>query len=100
MSTEAPKRASKPKFRPGQWVAYTSGLSRHTALVIEDVGPVGVRMRRFYRLREPIWYGKPVEYELPEDSLEAASPDDLKGRYPPDQPPPHDPDTLPRSDYE
>ena len=95
MSTEAPKRASKPKFRVGEWVAYTVGLSRHAALVIEDVGPVGVRMRRFYRLREPIWYGKPVEYELPEDSLRPATREDLDGRYPPDRPPHHDPDTLP-----
>lgn len=100
ISIDAPKRAAKPKFRVGQWIAYTSGLSRHAALVIEDVGLVGARGRRFYRLREPIWYGKPVEYELPEDSLEAASPADLKGRYPPDQPPPHDPDILPLPAYE
>src|SRR5437867_1478335 len=89
--------ATKPKFRVGEWVAYTSGLSRHTAEVIEDCGTVGVREWRFYRLREPIWYGEPVEYELPEHLLEAATDDDLKGRYPPDQQP-HDPYAVPLPD--
>ncbi|MCI0699467.1 MAG: hypothetical protein L0241_00080 [Planctomycetia bacterium] len=99
MSIETSKSAAKPKFRVGEWVAYTSGISRHVAEVIEDVGPVGARGRRFYRLREPIWYGEPVEYELPETSLEPATHDDLKRRYPPEQQPPS-PDDLPQSDYE
>ena len=76
------------RFRVGQWVAYTSGLSRHVAEVIEDCGPVGSRGRHYYRLREPIWYGNPVEYELSDASLERATRDDLAKRYPPDQQPP------------
>jgi hypothetical protein len=79
---------AKPKFRVGEWVAYTSGISRHVAVVIEDVGLVGVQARRFYRLREPIWYGEPVEYELPETTLELATQDDLQRRFPPEEQPP------------
>lgn len=89
----------KPRFRVGQWVAYASGFSRHVAEIVEDVGLVGLNRRRFYRLREPIWYGEPVEFELPETSLEPATLDDYKRRYPPEQQPPS-PYDLPREEYE
>ncbi|QJW96296.1 hypothetical protein [Frigoriglobus tundricola] len=62
--------------------------------MIEDVGPVGTSGRRFYRLREPIWYGDPVEYERPEAILEPATPDDLKRRDPPEHQPPSPYDLL------
>ena len=88
---------TQPKFRVGEWVAYTSGISRHVAEVIEDVGLVGVQARRFYRLREPIWYGEPVEYELPETTLEPATRDDLRRRFPPEDQPPS-PYDLPQTE--
>ena len=99
MNTETAKPGANSRFRVGDWVAYTSGRSRHVVEVIEDVGPVGARARRFYRLREPIWYGSPVEYELPEDLLEPASDDDLTKRYEPELLPPS-PYDLPQAEYE
>lgn len=90
---------SKPRFSVGHWVVWKSGMSRHVVEVIEDVGLVGHKQRRFYRLREPIWYGQPVEYELPESSLEPATDADLEKRYPPEQQPPSPYDLTP-AEYE
>lgn len=88
MSTDQRKAPhTKPRFRVGEWVAYPTGLSRHVAEVIEYCGRVGTSGRHYYRLREPIWYGDPVEYELPETSLEHATMEDLDKRFPPDQRP-------------
>lgn len=88
MKNGASKRPKpRAKFRVGEWVAYTMGLSRHAALVVADTGLVGHDPVRVYRLREPIWYGPPVEYEMAETTLEPASEADLDGRYPPDEPP-------------
>jgi hypothetical protein len=78
-------RKGKPRFAPGQWVAYTIGNSRHVAEVLQDLGPVGNRQVRYYKLREPMWYGEPEEYEFAETSLEPATQSDLDSRYPPEE---------------
>ncbi|MBX9579711.1 MAG: hypothetical protein K2X87_05325 [Gemmataceae bacterium] len=85
LPTLGPK--AKPKFRVGDWVVWVSGPSRLPALVIGDIGPVGHDRVRFYRLRQPIWYGKPVETEMAELYLEPATQADLDSRWPPDEPP-------------
>lgn len=89
----------KPRFRVGDWVTYVVGGSRHTCEVIQYVGPIGLNAVHFYRLREPIWYGDPQEFDFPETSLEPASTADMKELYPPDQQP-HDPYAVPLPDYE
>ena len=75
----------RARFKAGDWVAYTIGTSRHVAEVIEDIGPVGVRQVRYYKVREPMWYGDPEEYEVAEHSLEPATQADLDSRYPPEE---------------
>lgn len=76
----------RPKFRVGEWVQWVSGISNHIALVIEDCGPVGMRARRYYRLREyPLWTDA-MEFELAEDHLQPAE-------RPESLPEPHD--TIP-----
>jgi hypothetical protein len=76
---------TRAKFEVGNWVAYTSGTSRHVAQVIADLGTVGVREVQYYKLREPMWYGEPEEYEFAEMSLEPATEADLAERYPPEE---------------
>lgn len=66
-------------------MTYVVGNCRHPCEVIEQVGQVGRNYVHYYRLREPIWYGEPQEFELPENSLEPATQEDLDSRYPPEQ---------------
>lgn len=82
MSEEGPTAA---KFSPGDWVAYNIGPSRHVAEVLQDLGTVGKQRVRYYKLREPMWYGEPKEYEFAETSLEPATQADLDSRYPPEE---------------
>lgn len=85
--------ARRPRFKPGDWVAYAVGPSRHVAEVIADLGTVGVRHVQYYKLREPMWYGDPEEYEFAENSLEPATQADLDGRYPPEERVAHAPES-------
>ena len=81
----ASSREPKPKFRIGDWVAYTIGISRWVAEIIEDRGCFGRIPKRIYRLRKPMWYGEPMESEQSEQFLEPASAADLALRYPPEK---------------
>jgi hypothetical protein len=78
-------RKNRPKFKVGDWVAYGVASSRHVAEVIADLGTVGVRRVQYYKLREPMWYGEPEDYEFAEMSLEPATEADLARRYPPEE---------------
>lgn len=78
-------REPRPKFRVGDWVAFTLGISRWVAEIIEDRGCFGRIPQRVYRLRAPLWYGEPMESELSEEYLEPASAADLAHRYPPEE---------------
>ena len=84
----------KPRFRVGEWVTYVVGRSRLACEVLAYVGPVGQDNVPYYRLRQPVWYSTPLEFDFPETSLQPATRDDLDERYPPDQPP-HDLDAPP-----
>ena len=75
-------REPRPKFKVGDWVAYTIGFSRWVAEIIEDRGCFGRIPERMYRLQKPMWYGEPMEYELSESDFELASAADLALRYP------------------
>jgi hypothetical protein len=75
----------KPRYRVGDWVTYVVGQSRHACEVIEVYGPVGGENVFYYRLREPMWYGQPEEFDFPETSLEPATQEDLDRRYPPEK---------------
>lgn len=83
MSTNS--RTRRAKFKAGDWVAYGTGQSRHVAQVLADLGTVGERRVQYYKLREPMWYGEPEEYEFAENSLEPATQEDLDSRYPPEE---------------
>jgi hypothetical protein len=71
MSRRTRTKEPPPKYRVGDWVRWGIGNGK-LAVVIEDCGPVGLRARRFYRLREYALWTPPQEYELPEDSLQPA----------------------------
>jgi hypothetical protein len=61
------------------------GQYRHACEVIEAYGPVGKDEVFYYRLREPMWYGEPEEFDFPETSLQSATQADLDSRYPPEE---------------
>ena len=63
-----------PKFRVGDWVSFPFGRERATARVIEDRGPLGVNGRWIYRVRLELPLTDPMEFELAEDMVEAATP--------------------------
>jgi hypothetical protein len=78
---------NQPRFRAGDWVTYVVGRVRHACEVLSYVGPVGRDDVPYYRLREPVWYSEPQEFDFPETALEPASVEDLARRYPPDRQP-------------
>lgn len=64
---------AKPKFKVGDWVSIINGPHRLLAVIVEDRGPLGVKGRRIYGLREfPLW-APIVESEVAEDYLEPAA---------------------------
>src|SRR5437879_1328503 len=69
------QRKPAPRFRVGDWVSFVYGRRRVWAQVIEDRGPLGVKRRRLYRVRLDQDSGEPITFEVPEDDVEAATPD-------------------------
>jgi len=78
-------RQTRPRFKVGDWVTYVVGDSRHPCEVIQYIGTIGAKATHYYRLREPIWYSEPQDFDFPESSLERATPTDLASRYPPEE---------------
>lgn len=66
-------RTTRPRFRIGDWVSFLYGMHHVWAQVIEDRGQLGVKGRRLYRIRWDQTYSEPIESEIPEDYLEAAT---------------------------
>ena len=75
-------RASKKltrRFRVGDWVCFDNGLRRVTAKVVEDRGALGVRGRRLYRVRPMPGRDESLDFEIPEEELEAATGPMMRG---------------------
>jgi len=75
-------RASKKlarRFRVGDWVSFEYGLRRVTAQIVEDRGTLGVHGRRLYRVRPVPSRDESLDFEIPEEELDAATePDEVK----------------------
>lgn len=82
-------RKPRPRFKVGDWIAFTSGPSRRVAQVIEYRGRFGRDELIIYRVCEPVWYSDPARYEIMENDIELATEADLAMRYPPEDPRSH-----------
>jgi undecaprenyl diphosphate synthase len=61
---------SKGRFRVGDLVGFTFGITRVRAKVVEDRGPIGAGGRRLYRVEVRLSDGDTFQMEMPEVELE------------------------------
>ena len=76
----------KPRFLTGDWVAWGSATAPLVVRVIGYAGQGGKGREHFYELREPVIFGKTVDYQMPERSLRPATPEEIAATTGPDYP--------------
>ena len=62
---------SERRYRVGDRVSFTFGLSRVTGVMVEDRGVIGSGGRRLYRIEAPFGE-RPLVIELPAEDLQPA----------------------------
>lgn len=68
------EKRSLPRFQAGDWVVVRCEANQVQVQVVEDRGPLGMRGRRFCRVRLDQDPDEPVLFEMPEEQMELASP--------------------------
>jgi hypothetical protein len=58
------------KFHVGDQVSFLWGVKRARGVIIEYLGPIGMRGRRLYLVEMPMKYTEPFRLELPAEEME------------------------------